>query len=77
MGDVMALKPGDTVRTEAGEVGKVIHIDRLTVFVTFNAPPGETERMEAFLESQLTKLAAPDVGESRGGATGSASAPPA
>jgi hypothetical protein len=59
----MALKPGDIIRTEAGEVGKVVHIDRLTVFVTFTGPSA-LDRMEAFLESQLTKLDEPNVGES-------------
>jgi hypothetical protein len=64
IGVVMALKPGDTVRTEAGEVGKVVHIDRLTVFVTFNVPPGKPERLEAFLESQLTQLSPPHFNDS-------------
>lgn len=58
----MALMPGDSVRTESGEVGKVVHIDRLTVFVTFLVP-GKSDRMEAFLESQLTTVDPPSIDE--------------
>jgi preprotein translocase subunit YajC len=50
----MELQRGDWVKTESGEVGKVIHITRLTVFVAF-AVPGKDDRVDAFLESQLTK----------------------
>ncbi len=51
----MALQPGDCVQTESGEVGKVVHISRLTVFVAF-ALPGHADRVSAYLESQLTKV---------------------
>jgi hypothetical protein len=51
----MALQPGDCVKTETGEVGKVVHISRLTVFVAI-AAAGEAEHVAAYLESQLTKL---------------------
>jgi len=51
----MALQPGDWVKTESGEIGKVAFISRLTVFVTIISP-GEEDRMCAFLESQLTKI---------------------
>jgi hypothetical protein len=49
------------VRTEAGEVGKVVHISRLTVFVAFEVP-GIADRTLAFLESQLTKTDPPSRG---------------
>jgi preprotein translocase subunit YajC len=52
------LQSGDYVRTEEGEVGKVTHISRMTVFVVL-VRPGETDRIEAFLESQLTKVDRP------------------
>jgi hypothetical protein len=51
----MALQPGDWVRTKSGEVGKVVHSSRLTVFVAF-AQPGKVDHIEAHLESQLTKI---------------------
>ena len=53
------MKPGDCVRTESGEVGKVIHIDRLTVFVAFDVPPTAHD-IKAFLESQLTLIDPPN-----------------
>jgi hypothetical protein len=51
----MELKPGDTVKTESGDLGKVVHISRLTIFVAL-AVPGKEDCVEAFLESQLTKI---------------------
>jgi len=51
----MALQPGDCVKTEAGEIGKVVHISRLTVFVAF-ALPGQADHVSAYLESQLSKV---------------------
>ena len=54
----MAMKPGDCVRTESGEVGKVIHVDRFTVFVVFAMPPTAHD-IKAFLESQLTLVDPP------------------
>jgi hypothetical protein len=50
----MTLQIGDWVKTESGEVGKIVHISRLTVFVAIPDPPNP-DRVEAFLESQLTK----------------------
>ena len=50
---------GAWVRTEKDEVGKVIHISRLTVFVALPNHP-KPDRVEAFLESQLTKVAGQD-----------------
>ena len=49
-GDGMELKRDDWVKTESGETGKVVHISRLTVFVTIMVPCKQ-DRMEAFLES--------------------------
>jgi hypothetical protein len=54
------LQRGDYVRTERGDVGKVTHISRMTVFVII-PDPGRTDRIEAFLESQLTKIDRPDA----------------
>ena len=50
----MELQVGEWVKTESGEVGKVVHTSRLTVFVAIPDPP-KTDRVEAFLESQLTR----------------------
>ena len=55
----MELKRDDWVKTDSGEVGKVVHISRLTVFVAHLVPCKE-DRIEAYLESQLTKVARPD-----------------
>jgi hypothetical protein len=57
-GDRMELKRDDWVKTESGEVGKVVHISRLTVFVVHIVPCKE-DRIEAYLESQLTKVDRP------------------
>jgi hypothetical protein len=56
----MELQPDDLVKTESGEVGKVVYIDRLTVFVAI-IMPGEVDRINAFLESQLTKIESPEL----------------
>ncbi len=58
-GDRMELKAGDWVKTQSGEVGKVVHISRLTVFVALNDHP-KPDRIEAYLESQLTKVGGRD-----------------
>ena len=58
----MDLKVGDRVRTESGEVGKVFHIDRMTVFVAL-AVPGESDRISAYLESDLARIDRPDSNE--------------
>jgi hypothetical protein len=50
----MVLQLGNWVETESGTVGKVVHISRLTVFVAFDE--AGNQRVEAFLESQLTKI---------------------
>ena len=55
----MELKKDDWVKTKNDEVGKVVHISRLTVFVALNNHP-KADRIEAFLESQLTKVGGRD-----------------
>ena len=55
----MKLQQGDWVRTQSDEIGKVVHISRLKVFVALPNYPKE-DRVEAFLESQLKKVAGPD-----------------
>jgi hypothetical protein len=55
----MELKRDDWVKTESGEYGKVVHISRLTVFVAVMVS-GKEDRMEAYLESQLTKIPRPE-----------------
>ncbi len=57
----MELKRDDWVKTESGEVGKVVHITRLTVFVAIMVPCKE-DRIEAYLESQLAKIQQPGYG---------------
>ena len=51
----MDLQPGDTVRTESGDVGKVVHTSRLTVFVALPTRSGD-DTVAAYLESQLIKI---------------------
>ena len=55
----MELQSGDWVKTEAGHVGKVVHISRLTVFVALLVPYQE-QRIEAFLASQLRRTERPE-----------------
>jgi hypothetical protein len=57
--DRMELKRDDWVKTESGEIGKVVHISRLTVFVAFPVT-GKVDRIEAYLESQLTRSERPN-----------------
>jgi hypothetical protein len=49
---------GEWVRTESGEVGRVVHTARLTVFVQME---GDSKKatVKAFLESQLTRIEPP------------------
>jgi hypothetical protein len=55
----MELKRDDWVKTESDEVGRVVHISRLTVFVALTDYP-RPDRVEAYRESQLTKVAGPE-----------------
>jgi hypothetical protein len=60
----MELNVGDYVKTESGEIGKVMHIDRLTVFVSFaQQPHPQPHEIRAFLKSALTKIDPPSTGE--------------
>ena len=52
------LQRGDWVTTDQGQVGRIVHINRLTIFVAFSIPDGD-ERIDAFLESQLTRTNPP------------------
>jgi hypothetical protein len=54
----MALKPEDWVKTESGQVGRVVCVDRLTVFIAILDQCREVG-VEGFLESQLTKTDLP------------------
>ena len=54
----MKLQRDDWVKTVEGKVGKVVHISKITVFVAFSVP-GDEDRVDAFLESQLTKIERP------------------
>ena len=50
----MKLQTGHWIKTERGEVGKIVPISRLTEFVALRDAP-KPDRVEAFLESQRTK----------------------
>ena len=54
----MTLKPGDWITTSNGQIGKVIHTSRMTVFVAF-PNEGKADSIGAFLESQLKKTDPP------------------
>jgi hypothetical protein len=54
----MELQIGDWVRTKSNEVGKVVHISRLTAFVAFPVP-GRDDVISAILTSDLTKVEPP------------------
>jgi hypothetical protein len=58
----MELKLNDWVETESGEVGRVVHISRLTVFVAFPIA-GRDDLVQGYLESQLTKINQPGDGD--------------
>jgi hypothetical protein len=61
----MELNVGDYVKTEQGEIGKVMHIDRLTVFVSFaQQSHPQPHEIRAYLKSALTKTDPPPTGES-------------
>ena len=58
LGTRMELKQNDWVKTPSGDIGKVVHISRLTVFVAFPVPD-KADLVQAYLESQLTKVNRP------------------
>jgi hypothetical protein len=59
MESAMTLQTGNRVKIQNGEVGKIVHISRLTIFLALPDGP-KPDRVEAFLESQLTKTERPD-----------------
>jgi len=54
----MELQEGDWVRTEKREIGKIIHICRLTAFVDLNGQKNSQE-LKGYLLSTLTKVDPP------------------
>jgi hypothetical protein len=54
----MNLKRDDWVRTDCDEVGRVVHITGLKVFVALPRHP--INRIEAYHEDHLTKVAGPN-----------------
>jgi hypothetical protein len=54
----MPLQPGDWVRTETGEIGKVVTVSKLTIFVELQ-PAKKGDTAVAYLASQLTKIKPP------------------
>ena len=54
----MNIKRDDWVRTEWDEVGRVVHVSQLKVFVAL--PKSSVNRIEAYQESHLTKIIRPD-----------------
>ena len=54
----MYLQEGDWVRTETGEVGKIVHIYRLTAFVDFKGQMKDQD-IKGVLLSTLTKVEPP------------------
>jgi hypothetical protein len=54
MESAMTLQTGTWVKAERGAVGKIVPIGRLTAFAALPEGP-KPDRVEAFLESQLTK----------------------
>jgi hypothetical protein len=59
LGVRMDLQCGEWVRIDSGEVGRIVYISRLTIFVAFTVP-GTNDRIDAFLESQLTRTDPPE-----------------
>jgi hypothetical protein len=53
-----SLDIGDRVRTNEGDVGTVVHIAKLTVFVQFDAE-NDDARLKSFLASQLIRIDRP------------------
>jgi hypothetical protein len=54
----MSLQVGDWVRTENGEVGRVVHIYRLSAFVDLKGNRKD-EDIKAYLVSNLTRIDSP------------------
>jgi hypothetical protein len=56
----MPLQVGDWVRTEEGEVGQVVHIERMTAFVRLKTQTKD-QTVVGYLASKLTRIDKPDV----------------
>jgi hypothetical protein len=56
----MYLQEGDWVRTEKGEIGKVVHVYRLSAFVDLKGQ-GNDHELKSFLLSTLTKTEPPKI----------------
>ena len=54
----MELQPGDWVRADTGEVGRVVHIVRMSVFIQIEGESTDAT-LRAFLLSRLTKIEQP------------------
>lgn len=54
----MELQPGDWVRADTGEVGRVVHIVRMSVFIQIEGESTDAT-LRAFLQSRLTKIEPP------------------
>ena len=55
----MYLQEGDWVRTETGNIGKIVHVYRLTAFVDLKGQMKDQD-MKGFLLSTLTKVEPPN-----------------
>ena len=56
----MTLKKGDWVRTDTGEEGKVVLVNRVSAFVEMPAE-GKDAPLVSYLISRLTKIAPPQT----------------
>ena len=54
----MTLEPGDVVRTVSGEIGRIVHFARLTVFLQMESEDKDAT-LKAFLMSDVTKIEPP------------------
>ncbi|MFO0792012.1 MAG: hypothetical protein U0805_21330 [Pirellulales bacterium] len=54
----MELRAGEWVQTEVGELGRIVHIARLTAFVQLHEPP-QPHDIKACLASTVTKVEPP------------------
>ena len=54
----MYLQEGDWVRTETGEIGKIVHIYRLSAFVDLKGQKDDKD-IKSFLLSTLIKMEPP------------------
>jgi hypothetical protein len=59
LGRSMALAKGDWVRTDTGEVGKIVLVNRVSAFILIPAE-GKDTTLVSYLISRLTKIAPPN-----------------